>query len=86
MYRLVFEKQAEKEFLSLPRHIQRIIREKLLILSQNPEVLKNNIKPLKGKYKGLKRLRVGRYRIIFQEKEEELIILIVRVAHRKESY
>jgi len=39
--------------------------EKLLILSQNPEALKNNIKPLKGEYKGLKRLRVGRYRIIF---------------------
>jgi len=86
VYKLYFEKEAEKEFSRLPKHIQKIIKDKLYILSQNPKLLKNNIKTLKGKYKGLKRLRVGKFRIIFKEKEKELIILMIRIAHRGEVY
>lgn len=86
MYKLYFEKEAEKEFSKLPKHIQKIIKDKLDILSQNPKLLKNNIKTLKGNYKGLKRLKVGKYRIIFEEREKELIILIIRIAHRREVY
>jgi len=86
MYKLYFEKEAKREFSKLPKHIQKIVKEKLDILSQNPKLLKNNIKTLKGEYKGLKRLRVGKYRIIFEEREKELIILIIRIAHRGEVY
>jgi mRNA interferase RelE/StbE len=86
MYKIEFSKTAFKDLSKLPKHIQGLIIEKLDILAQNPALLKNNIKTLKGKYKGLKRLRVGKYRIIFEEKENELIILIVRVAHRGELY
>ncbi len=86
MYKLVFEDEARSDFLSLPKPVQKVIREKLKILAQNPSLLKNNIKTLKGKYKGLKRLRVGKYRVIFEERENELIILIVRIAHRGEIY
>jgi mRNA interferase RelE/StbE len=85
-YKLLFEEEAKKDFQKLPKHIQVLIREKLLILAQNPNLLKNNIKSLKGKYKGLKRLRVGKYRVIFQQKDKELIILIIRIAHRGEVY
>ena len=86
MYKLVFEEEAVKEFSKLPKNIQRIIREKLIILSKNPDLMKNNIKVLKGKYKSLKRLRVGKYRVIFDQKDDELIILIIRVASRGEIY
>ena len=86
MYKIELSKTASKDLESLPKHIQKIIIEKLNILSQNPKLLKNNIKTLKGKYKGLKRLRVGKYRIIFEEREKELIILIIRIAHRGEIY
>lgn len=86
MYKLLFHKEAKRELSRLPKHIQKIIKDKLFLLSQNPEILKNNIKTLKGKYKGLKRLRVGNYRIIFEEKEKELVILIIRIAHRGEVY
>lgn len=65
---------------------QRIIKEKLLILAENPEALKNNIKRLQGDKEGLYRLRVGSYRIIFKRAERELLILVVRVGHRKEIY
>jgi len=32
------------------------------------------------------RLRVGNYRIIFKKEEKELIIIIIRIGHRKEIY
>jgi len=41
---------------------------------------------LKGEFGGLRRLRVGHYRIIYEVLEDQLVILVVRVAHRREAY
>ena len=41
---------------------------------------------LKGEFAGLRRLRVGSYRIIYEVFETQLVVLVVRIAHRKESY
>jgi mRNA interferase RelE/StbE len=35
---------------------------------------------------GLFKLRVGDYRIIYQLKEHEVIVVIVKVGHRREVY
>lgn len=70
----------------IDRPHQRIIKEKLLILAEDPEVLKNNIKRLQGDVADLYRLRVGSYRVIFQKNGRDLVILIVRIGHRKEIY
>ena len=86
MYELHFLNSAKKEFKKLDTIAQRIIKEKLLTLISNPDILKNNIKPLKGEYKGKFRLRINQYRVVFQVKDEELIIIVVRVGHRKEVY
>jgi len=86
MYKLNFLTSAKREFKKLDAIAQKIIKEKLLILTTNPNVLKNNIKPLKGEYKGKFRLRIHQYRVIFQVKDEELIIIVVRVGHRKDIY
>ena len=86
MYSLNFLNSAKKEFKKLDKIAQKTIKEKLLLLIENPEILKNNIKALKGEYRGKFRLRVKQYRIIFQVKDEELIIIVVRVGHRKEVY
>ncbi|MFK5975011.1 MAG: type II toxin-antitoxin system RelE/ParE family toxin [Sulfurovum sp.] len=86
MYELNFLSSAKKEFKKIDSHAQKFIKEKLLLLISNPDSLKNNIKPLKGEYKGKFRLRISQYRVIFQVKDEELIILIIRIGHRKEVY
>ena len=86
MYSLLFLSSAKKEFKKLDTSAQKLIRKKLIVLSENPELVKNNIKPLKGEYRGKFRLRVHQYRIIFQIKDDELIITILRVGHRKEIY
>lgn len=41
---------------------------------------------LKGEFSGLRRLRVGDYRIIYEALRGELTILVVRVAHRRGVY
>ena len=41
---------------------------------------------LKGDLRGLRRLRVGDYRILYEIEDDELIVLVVRVAHRREAY
>jgi len=86
MYQLVFLSSAQKEFKKIDSAMQKSIKEKLILLCENPEVLKNNIKALKGGHKGKFRLRVHQYRVIFQIKEGELLITIIRVGHRKEVY
>ncbi len=86
MYKIEFLEEAYKEFKKLDRPVQEIIKNKLDILAQNPETLKNNIKQLKGKYSGLFRLRVGNYRIIYKMDNKKLLIVIVRIGHRKEIY
>ncbi len=41
---------------------------------------------LKGDLRGLRRLRVGDYRVVYEVRDDELIVLAVRVAHRREAY
>ena len=42
--------------------------------------------PLKGDLRGLRRLRVGDYRVVYELLDNELVVLVVRVAHRREAY
>ena len=86
MYTLAFLTSAKKEFTTLQFRVQKQIKEKLVILVENPDLLKNNIKVLKGKHKGKFRLRVKQYRVVLHIVDSKLIITIVRVGHRKEVY
>ena len=42
--------------------------------------------PLKGQHRGLRRVRVGTYRVVYEVLDEALIVLVVRVAHRRDAY
>lgn len=86
MYELRFLGRALDDLSKIDRPHQRIIKQKLLILAEDPEALKNNIKRLHADAEGLYRLRIGSYRVIFKRCGEELLILIVRIGHRKEIY
>ena len=41
---------------------------------------------LKGEFGGLRRLRVGHYRVIYEVFERRLVVLVVRDANRREAY
>jgi len=41
---------------------------------------------LKGEFSGLRRLRVGDYRIVYEINGSELIVLVIRIGHRHGVY
>ena len=41
---------------------------------------------LKGEFAGLRRLRIGNYRIIYEVIDDQLVVLVVRIGHRKNVY
>jgi mRNA interferase RelE/StbE len=86
LYRLEFLDRALDELKKIDRARQKIIKAKLLILAENPAALKNNIKRLGGPEEALYRLRIGAYRAVLKKDGARLIILIVRVGHRREVY
>ena len=54
---------------------------------QEKILLKNgNIKRLKGSLEGCYRLRLRTYRVIYEKRENELIILVLRVGSRGDVY
>lgn len=64
--------------------VQKMMKMKIDTLAQNFDSLLPNIKKLKGE--DLFRLRIRNYRVIFSKKDEELIIIVVRIGHRKDIY
>jgi len=86
LYKVEILKEAVEELSRIDPIWQKRILNKIKILSDNPKNLANKIKKLKGKYHEYFRLRVGDYRVIYSQETDRLVILIVRVGHRKEIY
>ena len=41
---------------------------------------------LKGEFEGLRRLRVGHFRVVYEWQSSDLVILVVRIGHRRDVY
>ena len=81
-YRIVIEKAAEKFIVKLPRPDKERV---LKAISRLPE--QGDIKQLKGqKSRGMFRLRVGDYRIIYTVDDGQLVVCIVDVGNRGQIY
>lgn len=82
MYEIIFRGPAERFFKKLDRHIQKEIFKKISLLKEDPKLGK----PLSGNLTGLWKLRYDKYRIIYQIRDQELIIFIMDIGHRKTVY
>lgn len=81
-YKITFKKSVSKDLKKIDKSIAIEILSKINTeLSHNAD----NYPVLKGKFAGLRKFRVGDYRIIFSIIETETV-LILRIAHRKEVY
>ena len=84
MYEISYAKEAEKSLLRIPRNTAKLIREKLEVIAVNPFADHPNAKKLQGR-EGY-RLRVGGWRIIYKIQNEQLIIVVLKIASRGEVY
>ncbi len=41
---------------------------------------------LKGEYSGLRRIRIGSYRVVYEVHDAQLTVLVIRIGHRREVY
>lgn len=76
----VIKAQIPKLSLPVRNRIKKAIEKKLAV---NPIAFG---KPLRHSLKGLRRLRVDDYRVIFKIKEDTDVVIIVKIANRKEVY
>jgi len=82
-YRLIFTPSAERAFLALPTHVRTRLDARLLALQEQPRPA--GVKLLAG-VKGVYRLRVGDYRVLYEVRDAELLVLVLAVGHRREVY
>lgn len=82
-YRIRLTPSAVDDLQALPKKIQRRIARKIDVLANNPRPPQS--KKLKGQ-PDLFRLRSGDYRIIYQIKDDILLVLVIRIRHRKDVY
>ncbi|RKR80230.1 addiction module RelE/StbE family toxin [Mucilaginibacter gracilis] len=81
-YTLNFSRQAVKELEKINAPFYSNIKEAIVSLTQNPRP--QGYKKLKGR-DGY-RIRVGNYRIIYNILDQELIVDIITLGHRKDIY
>ena len=81
-YEVIFDPGALREFDRLARAAQERIGKAIDGLAEEPRP------PGAVKLVGVDayRLRVGTYRIVYAIKDEQLVVLIARVGHRKDAY
>ena len=82
MYSIKFNPKAEKQLAKLDKQVQNRILTALDRIKIRP--FSYDIKRLQGTQ--YYRLRVGEYRIILDIKQNQLIIIIAEVGHRKNIY
>ena len=81
-----FEERALKELKKLGRPAQRQIIDYLDERILGTEDPRRFGKALRGDLAGLWRYRVGDYRLITSVEEQQLLVLVVRVGHRRDVY
>ena len=85
-YKVVFTDRAKKQLKKLDKYISSLIIgwiEKNLEGCSNP---RQHGKGLLGDKVGQWRYRIGDYRLICEIQDEEIVILVLEIGHRREIY
>lgn len=80
-YRLRLGSSARRELLALPTATRRRVRAALDLLTSDPRP--RGTQALKGKLRGLRKLRVGDYRIVYEVDDEAAEVRVRGIAHRR---
>nr|VFJ43755.1 MAG: mRNA interferase RelE/StbE [Candidatus Kentron sp. DK]VFJ45670.1 MAG: mRNA interferase RelE/StbE [Candidatus Kentron sp. DK] len=85
-YRIRLHKRVTKVLRNLPQPVRGIVRQRIDFLGENPyRHPKLDIKKMQG-FDTVYRLRIGKYRLIYEIIEDELVVLIMKVGVRGDVY
>ena len=86
MYQIQFSEKVVKELKKLDKQTARVIRNwiaKNLVDTVDPRL---HGKPLTRNLQGIWRYRIGDYRLFAEINDNELIIFMIDIGHRREIY
>ena len=81
-YSVRIKRSAAKALSGIPKQDRVRIVDAIDGLAEHPHAGSS----LKGGLRGLRRIRVGGYRVVYEVQDAALIVLVVRVAHRGTAY
>ena len=82
-YAIEFSRRALRHFRSLPRQTQQRLQARIDALEENPRP--SGAIKLQGRSDEY-RIRVGSYRVIYEIKDDVLVVMVVDVGHRRDIY
>jgi mRNA interferase RelE/StbE len=82
-YQIEFSRQADKQLEALDQDLRLQINEVIDAMREEPRP--SSCRKLKGT-KDLYRLRIRDYRVVYQVQDKKLLVLIVKIKHRREVY
>lgn len=82
-YRVEITPSAQRELSKLAKTVQKRIDERIQALAKNPRP--PGSKKLEGEG-DFYRIRVGDFRIVYQVEDKVLLVVVVRIGHRREVY
>jgi len=82
-YQISISREAAKTFRKLHPQVARRIKAAILSLADEPRP-SGCVQLVGGE--GELRIRVGDYRVVYEIIDDELVVLVLRVAHRREVY
>ena len=81
-YKLVFKKSVAKDLRDLPKRDVASLLKRIRLLAEEPRA--HECEKLSGQTRY--RVRQGAYRIIYEIRDDVLIVVVVKVGHRKRVY
>lgn len=81
-YSVSFAPSARREFLKLPGNLRARLAPRIEALAENPRP--NGAKALAGI--DALRIRIGDFRVVYRVEDAAVLVLVLRIAHRREVY
>jgi mRNA interferase RelE/StbE len=82
-YQLVIPKPVQKQLDSLPAGVRSRLARRIMVLKENPRP--RGCVKLRG-YESEYHIRVGDYRVRYEIRDQESIVLLLHCGHRRDVY
>lgn len=82
-YRIEFSRSAYRAFGRLDPQIRRRLEPQISALADDPRPVESKRLVAEGE---LLRIRVGAYRIVYRVEDDALLVLVLKLGHRRDVY